>query len=155
LIGKNRVDFCRSHQFKKERTVMKTIQDMIDAHPRQSELDSNKLSTCIAECFTCAQVCISCADACLAEDNVKSLTRCIRLNSDCADTCISTGSSLSRLTEAPLDLIESKLQVLVQACNLCGAECERHASHHDHCRICGDACRSCARACNELLSSIS
>ena len=34
-----------------------------------------------------AQVCTACADACLGEDDVGELTRCIRLDLDCADLC--------------------------------------------------------------------
>jgi hypothetical protein len=44
------------------------------------------------------EVAVSCADACLAEDLVKELTQCIRLNLDCADVCNITGRIATRRT---------------------------------------------------------
>jgi hypothetical protein len=37
---------------------------------------------------------------------------------------------------------------------LCGDECERHAQHHEHCRICEEVCRVCERACNDALTAL-
>jgi hypothetical protein len=37
------------------------------------------------------------------------------------------------------------LDVCATACRLCGEECERHSSRHEHCRISVDSCRSCTR----------
>jgi hypothetical protein len=34
------------------------------------------------------------------------------------------------------------------ACAACGDECERHASMHEHCKICADACRRWEQACH-------
>jgi hypothetical protein len=34
-------------------------------------------------------------------------------------------------------------------------ECESHAEHHEHCRVCAESCRRCEQACNDLLSSLS
>jgi hypothetical protein len=38
------------------------------------------------------------------------------------------------------------------ACRICREECERHADHHEHCRICEDVCRVCEQACDRVLS---
>jgi len=54
--------------------------EMITNHPQVRGQTDDALIHCIEECYSCAQACISCADACLAEDNVRSLTQCIRLN---------------------------------------------------------------------------
>ncbi|MDQ3108478.1 MAG: hypothetical protein M3R17_01165 [Bacteroidota bacterium] len=47
------------------------------------------LGKCIAECK-------SCAVDCLNEANVKMLTRCIKLNLDCAEICKVTSSFVAR-----------------------------------------------------------
>jgi hypothetical protein len=98
--------------------------------------------------------CTSCAHACLAEDHVQELTRCIRLNLDCADVCDATGRVLTRQTSFEPQLAQSMLDACVQACRACAEECERHADHHEHCRICAEACRRCEQACSDLRSSI-
>jgi hypothetical protein len=46
------------------------------------------------------------------------------------------------------------LQACALACNVCGEECEKHASKHEHCRMCADACRRCEDACNRAVRSI-
>ncbi len=55
-------------------------QEMISTHPHVRGQTNDALIRCIEECYSCAQTCTSCADACLAEENVNSLTQCIRLN---------------------------------------------------------------------------
>jgi hypothetical protein len=39
-------------------------------------------------------------------------------------------------------------------CRACAVECERHAAHHDHCRVCAEVCRRCEQACGDLLASM-
>jgi len=58
------------------------------------------------------------------------LIRCIRLNLDCADVCDATGRLISRQTEPDWGLLRAQLQACVAACQICGAECERHAGRH-------------------------
>ena len=67
------------------------VQEMLSTHPKMRGQSNDLLIRCIEECYSCAQSCTACADACLAEDMVKSLTQCIRLNLDCADVCNITG----------------------------------------------------------------
>src|SRR5689334_22274606 len=67
-------------------------------NPSPSPVDSIILQACIAACFDCAQTCTACADACLGEQNPEMLTRCIRLNLDCADICGMTGRIMMRQT---------------------------------------------------------
>src|SRR3712207_3991191 len=77
---------------------MTYAQRMAETSPSQVPVDANALAECIAACFDCAQACTACADACLAEDDVKMMLRCIRVNLDCADICVATGNVLSRKT---------------------------------------------------------
>lgn len=132
---------------------MQNVDIMIKAHPMGSSFNINELSDCITECFSCGQTCQSCADACLAEDNVKDLIKCIRLNLDCADVCITTGSMLSRLTSFSDELLRDQLKACETACEVCGSECGNH-QHHEHCSICADSCRRCKEICQKMLSSM-
>ena len=133
---------------------MNNVQRMLDTHPREPQLDRAALVECIQACYDCAQVCTTCADACLAEDMVQQLRHCIRLNLDCADVCDVTGRVLSRQTEPSLRLLQLQLQACRQACRACGAVCQEHADHHEHCRVCAESCRRCEQACDRLLSAM-
>src|SRR5581483_5367932 len=128
--------------------------EMISTHPNVRGNVNDTLVRCIEECFSCAQTCIACADACLAEDSVQQLRQCIRLNADCADICIATGALASRRTGSNDLTLAQMLETCVTACRVCGDECERHASMHQHCRICAEECRRCQEACAQASASI-
>ena len=128
------------------------VSQLLKTHPAESVADLSALSTCIDECVACAEVCVGCADACLAEDNVSELTRCITLDLVCADVCTTTGATLTRQTAFDAGLARRIVETCIEACNRCGDECEKHAEHHEHCRLCAEACRRCVQACDELLS---
>jgi hypothetical protein len=127
---------------------------VIAAHPRPTSLDRDVLLRCIDECFDCAATCTSCADACLGEPDVAELVRCVRLCLDCADACDTTGRIVTRQTEPDLGVVRAVVEACATTCRVCGDECERHAAHHEHCRISAEVCRRCERACNELLAAI-
>ena len=130
------------------------MRQMLQTHPRAArQFQAADLVDCIEACFDCAQTCSSCADACLGEDMVKALVHCIRLNLDCVDVCSTTGRLLARLTEPDQQLLRAQLQACVAACRACGAECARHATHHQHCAVCADACRRCEQACQRLVGA--
>ena len=116
-------------------------QEMINTHPQVRGRANDALIRCIEECYSCAQTCTSCADACLAEDNVKSLAQCIRLNLDCADVCNITGRMATRRTGSDEEVILRMLETCAAACRLCGEECEKHARN-----IAGSAPRHAAGA---------
>jgi hypothetical protein len=133
---------------------MNYVQQMIDTHPRASSA-VRELAASIEACVDCSQACTACADACLAEPSVADLTRCIRLNLDCADVCDTTARTLSRLTELDPTGSRSLLEACAQACGSCAEECERHAAMGmEHCRVCAEACRRCEEACRTLLGSL-
>ena len=125
------------------------VREMLSTHPHPSAPASDALIACIEACFDCAQTCMSCADACLAEQGATALARCIRLDLDCADACSTTGAILSRRTAANPALMVRMLETCADFCRMCADECERHAGHHDHCRICAEVCRTCERACQQ------
>lgn len=133
---------------------MSGARQMLETHPREGEVDRDLLSRCIVECFECAQSCTACADACLSEEGVEELRTCIRLDLDCADICEVTGRVLTRQTEYDAPTSKAQLEACAEACTTCAQECERHADHHEHCRVCAEACRRCEEACDQLLSAM-
>lgn len=133
---------------------MSKVRQMLDTHPRGSAVDRGALASCIEACYECAQCCTACADSCLGEEQVQRLVRCIRLNLDCFDACVTAGNMLSRQTEPQWEHIRAQLEACAAACRTCGDECEAHAHHHEHCRVCAEACRRCEEACRRLLQAI-
>ena len=131
-----------------------TFQEIINLHPRPTELDRDLLLRCIEECLDCAASCAACADACLGESDLPELRRCIRLNLDCADACEATGRIVTRQTSPDPRLTRGIVEAYAVACLACAEECDRHAAHHEHCRFCAAVCRRCKQACDELVVAI-
>jgi hypothetical protein len=97
----------------------------------------------IEACYNCATDCLQCENSCLDEHDVKDMVKCIRLDRDCAETCIFTAKMLASDT-----VFFNEISILcAKICDDCADECEKHASHMDHCRICAESCRRCAEAC--------
>lgn len=127
---------------------------MLDTYPRDFNLDAGILAATIDALSDCAQACTACADDCLSEEMVAELTKCIRLNLDCADVCTATLQVVSRQTDYDANVTRSVLQACITVCKSCGDECGRHAQMHEHCRVCAEACRRCEQACNDLLAAM-
>lgn len=134
---------------------MHHVQDMLRTSPNSPVMGRDELAACIQACFECTQSCVACADACLGEtEHLAMLTRCIRLNSDCADICDVTGRALSRGLEPDVELLGHQLALCALACERCAEECERHAAQHEHCRVCAEACRRCLAACQAAAGAL-
>jgi hypothetical protein len=130
------------------------VQELMRAHPRAGSGISNSLAQCIERCISCAQSCTACADACLSEDMVDKLRRCVRLDLDCADICMTTGAVASRRTEPSEQLVLQLLEICANVCQLCAEECEEHASQHQHCKICAAECRLCEESCRQAMQDV-
>lgn len=126
---------------------MQDIRPMIASHPDVAGNVNDALVRCVSECFSCAMFCMSCAGACLAEETVEDLRQCIRLNLDCATLCKATGELALRRAGGNERSIMHLLDACEDICRRCGDECTRHASMHDHCRLCAESCENCAEAC--------
>jgi hypothetical protein len=133
---------------------MSYAKQMLDAYPRDFNLDADLLAATIDALSDCAQACIADADDDLSEQNIAEMVKCIRLCLDCADVCAATLGVVSRQTEYDADVTRPLLEACVATCKSCGDECERHAQMHEHCRVCAEACRRCEQACNELLAAM-
>jgi hypothetical protein len=135
--------------------VAEVARRMLDAYPREFNVDRDLLVRCIETCSDCAESCTQCADDCLGEEIVQELTTCIRLNLDCADICATTGRVVSRRTGYDAAVTGALLRACIAACGSCADECEIHAAHGmEHCRVCAEECRRCEQACGELLAAI-
>jgi hypothetical protein len=133
---------------------MAHAQAMLDSYPKTFNLDATQLAEAIEMLIDCANTCTQCADACLSEDDPAALAKCIRLNLDCADVCASTSRIVSRQTDYDANVTAPLLEACIAACTSCADECEQHAAHMEHCRICAEQCRRCEEACSSLLSAM-
>ena len=126
---------------------------MLRESPVDIDLDEELVAAAIEATLSCAQACTACADACLAEDEVDRLRRCITTDLGCADICSTTARILSRHTDPHPAMTRIALEACIAACRECAEECETHAGHHDHCRVCAEECRRCADACSKVLDA--
>ncbi|HKU43789.1 MAG TPA: four-helix bundle copper-binding protein [Polyangiales bacterium] len=129
---------------------MSWIHEMIAATPGKPD----KFADCIEVCSDCELACRMCAEACLAERELAPLRRCIAYDLDCADICGVTARVLARARDFDPELLRAQLQACVQACVLCGSECEAHAGMHAHCKLCASQCRRCEDLCRQTIGKL-
>ncbi len=133
---------------------MSYARQLLDSHPRTFSLDAGLLAATIDALSDCAQACIADTDADSSEQDLAEMVKCIRLCLNCVDICTATVGVTSRPAEYDADVTRPLLEACVAICKSCGDECERHAGHHEHCRVCAEACRRCEQACHELLAAM-
>ena len=133
---------------------MSYARQMLDTYPHASGLDADVLAAAIDALTDCVQACIADVDADLSEQDLAEMVTCIRLCLNCADVCTGTTGVVSRQAEYDAAVARPLLEACVAICKSCGDECERHAQHHQHCRVCAEACRRCEQACRNLLDSM-
>ena len=130
-----------------------SVEAILKTHPRPLIADAAVLARCLDECAECEATCTICADACGAAAD-PSMVRCARLCLDCADACIAAGRILGRQTEPHPPTQLNVLETCLAACRASADECEMHAAHHEHCRLCAEECRRCEAACEALRAAI-
>jgi len=133
---------------------MSYARQLLDAHPDTLTAGPGVLAATIDALSDCAQACLADADGDLREENLAEMVTCIRLCWDCADVCTATLGVVTRQTAYDASVTRPLLEACVAVCASCGDECERHARHHEHCRVCEQACRRCEQACRELLAAL-
>jgi hypothetical protein len=133
---------------------MSYARQLLDTYPGTVSLDADVLAATIDALSDCAQACTADADADLREQNLAEMIKCIRLCLDCADICTATAAVTSRQTAYDANVTRPLLEACVVSCKSCGDECERHARHHEHCRVCEQACHRCEQACRQLLEAM-
>ena len=133
---------------------MSYARQLLDTYPGTTNVDPGVLAAAIDALGDCTQACIADVDADLSEQNVTEMVTCIRLCLDCADVCTATIGLTSRQSTYDATVTRPLLEACVAICKSCGDECQRHAHHHEHCRVCEQACRRCEQACRALLSTL-
>ena len=133
---------------------MSYARQMLDTYPRMFNVDAALLAAAIDALSDCVQACNADNAADLGEQNVTEMVTCIRLCLDCTDVCTATLGVVSRQADRDPAVTRPLLEACVAICRSCGDECERHARHHAHCRVCAEACRRCEQACRELLGAL-
>ena len=133
---------------------MRALEQMLSATPNRVVLDRRLLEDCIEACVECELACTGCIDACLGAKDVDPLRKCIRLNQDCAGACSLTAHVLVRQFDGDREFVDVQLEACIRGCAACGAECQSHASRHEHCRICAETCRRCEAQCRILLRAL-
>lgn len=113
---------------------------------KYKSMSHSEFQSRIDACFQCATECSHCENACLSEQDVKSLTHCIRLNSECAAICVLTARMMSSGSEFANQISE----LCANVCDACARECENHSSM-DHCRKCAEVCRACSEECRSMI----
>jgi Domain of Unknown Function (DUF326) len=131
---------------------MSYARQLLDTYRGTAGADTGVLSAAIDALSDCTQACIADTDADLGEQNLAEMVTCIRLCLDCADVCAATFGVTSRQAAYDGNVTRPLLEACVAICQSCGDECERHAPHFEHCRVCAEACRRCEQACRELLA---
>jgi hypothetical protein len=86
-------------------------------------MSHQKFKSCIAACSECAVECAHCESECLNEQDIKMLTRCIRLDHDCAAICLLAMEAMARGSEFAKQICK----LCAEICNTCAVECEKHS----------------------------
>jgi hypothetical protein len=121
-------------------------------HPQPTALSHDVLLDCAKTCLECGASCTACADASVSEDDVQEMRAVVRLALDCADLCHTTERVVLRQTAQNVEVLRATATACLAACRACEEECEKHAAHHEHCRLCADACRRCEAACLRVVA---
>ena len=116
----------------------------VEALARSRCMASIAQTECLEACAACAAACDHCAASCLQEEDVRSMSRCIALDMDCAAMCRLAAAFIARDSDfaAPI------CRMCAEVCTACADECVQHP--HEHCQACAHACRRCAAACRTM-----
>ena len=132
---------------------MSYARQMLGSYPGSANVDTALLAATIDALSDCTQACITDVDADLSEQDLAEMVTCIRLCLDCVDICTATAAVIGRPADWDTSVARPLLEACVAICKSCGDECERHAPHMEHCRVCLAACRRCEQACRDLLAA--
>lgn len=98
-------------------------------------------AACIKACNACAVACNNCFAACLKEEDVKVMSKCIALDTDCTAMCQLAAGAMARDSRHAIAVCA----LCAEICKACGDECAKHKAAH--CQACAKACYACAAAC--------
>lgn len=105
---------------------------------------------CIEACLGCASASNHCAVSCLKEEEseVGRMTKCIRLNLECAMACYAA----SEMMTLGSDRAQEYSILCAELCEVSAKECSRF--DNEHCREAARSCRTCAKLCREMAANV-
>lgn len=124
---------------------------MLQARPDERGVDHAVLAEALDALNDVALAATNCADSCLLVE--PPAITCVQACSDAADVAAVTARVLSRTgptVEGSRRLLDAAAMVLSE----CAEQCEEHAAHHQHCRVCADACHRAQRAVAQLQAEV-
>ena len=133
---------------------MSYARQMLYTYPGTWKASEDVLAAAIDALADCAQACTADTDADLSEQNLAEMVTCIRLCLNCTDVCTAALGVASRQATYDASVVKPLFEACVAICKSCGDECQRHAPHYAHCRVCAEACRRCEQACRDLLAAL-
>jgi hypothetical protein len=129
-----------------------TVSTLLFNHDQaRGVLDPQAFAMCIDAAFKASQACMTCSDVSFAVEDTRLLIKCLRLTSDCADACISTGWMLSREPHPDRTTMLRQLEACANVCQETAAECERLGALYPHTKATAVVCRRAVAACLEAI----
>lgn len=116
------------------------------------QVSNESMAAAIDAMLECEEAINVCAAGMVIEDDVRDLQEAIIRDMNCADVVAATRRVLTRGVDSAL--LSSQLEACVIACEDSAEQCAKHASHHEHCRMCSEATRKCAEACRQILRGL-
>jgi len=75
------------------------------------------------------------------------MVKCIQLDRDCANICLTAAAFMSRESEYAKQICNTCAEI----CDTCAQECQKHQM--DHCQKCAEDCRRCSDECRKMAGS--
>ncbi|RAY15735.1 hypothetical protein DPM19_08115 [Actinomadura craniellae] len=133
---------------------MPQTRELFDSLMAQAPLDGETLASLADVLAHCEEATTACAAGMLAREDAGHLHMAVLHDLDCADVVTSTRRLLTRTKIDDSALLTAQLEVCLLACQRSNETCSRHASHHEHCRICSQATQRAIDTCHQALNAL-
>lgn len=114
-------------------------------------LDNQILAAAVDALSACELAVTACAVGMLAQKEADDLRAAVNRDLNCADVASATRLVLTRGTDTRPALLTAQLEACAIACEQSHDLCARHATRHEHCRLCSEAITGAASACHQVL----
>ena len=99
-----------------------------------------------------AMDCIKDGNACL-DHCMQSFKTGDTTLAECAESVnkmLAMCTAVSQMASYNAENLGELAKVCMKECEACKAECDKHASKHEICKMCADSCKACAKACKSV-----
>lgn len=111
--------------------------------PHHPELTKQALN-CVGLGEACVEHCIR-----VMSTGDTSLTDCLIAVNAMLPLC----ATLARYAASDAKRLKELAGVCIDVCDDCAVECEKHADHHEECKVCGEACRDLITSLKQLTAA--